>query len=280
MRPSRPTIGIMSGVAIATSKSVEALLDALGEILGADEVGAGLLGLARLVALGEDGDRDVLAEPVAAARSCRAAARRRGGRSGRCGRAPRPTRRTSRCASCLTSATASAGAYSRSRSIALRGLEVALAVRRLIRRTSTPIERAVPAMIFVAASMSLALRSCIFCSAIARSCAWVIVPTLVRLRLGRALVDAERLLDQHGGRRRLGDERERAVLVDGDHDRDHGAGVALRLRVERLAELHDVDRRAGPAQGRPAAPGWPARRTACSLIVVRTFLAIVGPRAS
>src|SRR5208282_3178644 len=32
-----------------------------------------------------------------------------------------------------------------------------------------------------------------------------------------------------------------AVLVDGDHDRDDRAGFALRLRVERLAELHDVD---------------------------------------
>ena len=35
-----------------------------GEVLGADDVGAGLLGLARLVALGEDGDLDVLAEAV------------------------------------------------------------------------------------------------------------------------------------------------------------------------------------------------------------------------
>src|SRR3954470_18965163 len=42
----------------------EALLDALGEVVGADDVGPGLLGLARLVALGEDGDRDVLAEAV------------------------------------------------------------------------------------------------------------------------------------------------------------------------------------------------------------------------
>src|SRR4051794_17943702 len=40
------------------------VLDALGEVLGADEVRAGLLGLARLVALGEDGDLDLLAEPV------------------------------------------------------------------------------------------------------------------------------------------------------------------------------------------------------------------------
>ena len=42
----------------------EALLDALGEVLGADDVGAGLLGLVGLVALGEDGDVDVLAEAV------------------------------------------------------------------------------------------------------------------------------------------------------------------------------------------------------------------------
>ncbi len=42
-----------------------------------------------------------------------------------------------------------------------------------------PIERAVPAMIFDAASMSLALRSTIFCSAIWRTCSWVSLPTLV-----------------------------------------------------------------------------------------------------
>src|SRR3954454_22491704 len=42
----------------------EALLDALGQVLAADDVGAGLLGLARLVALGEDGDLDLLAQPV------------------------------------------------------------------------------------------------------------------------------------------------------------------------------------------------------------------------
>jgi hypothetical protein len=59
--------------------------------------------------------------------------------------------------------------------------------------------------------------------------------------LARALADAQRLADQHGGRRSLGNERERAVLVHGDHNRDHGPGFALRLRVERLAELHDVD---------------------------------------
>jgi hypothetical protein len=61
------------------------------------------------------------------------------------------------------------------------------------------------------------------------------------VRLAGALVEADGLLDEHRGGRRLGHERERAVLVDRDHDRDDRAGVLLGLRVERLAELHDVD---------------------------------------
>src|ERR1700691_2829914 len=61
------------------------------------------------------------------------------------------------------------------------------------------------------------------------------------MRLGRTLLEVQRLLDQDRGRRLLGDERERTVLVDRDHDRNHRAGVALRLGVERLDELHDVD---------------------------------------
>ena len=56
MRPSLPTVPIMSGVAMATSKSNMAVLDLLGEVVGAHDVGAGLAGLARLVALGEHGD--------------------------------------------------------------------------------------------------------------------------------------------------------------------------------------------------------------------------------
>src|SRR5207237_6391638 len=64
---------------------------------------------------------------------------------------------------------------------------------------------------------------------------------LVAVRLRRPLVEAERLLDQHGGRRRLRDEREGAILEDGDLDRGDPAVLVGRLRVERLAELHDVD---------------------------------------
>src|SRR3954470_6174144 len=52
---------------------------------------------------------------------------------------------------------------------------------------------------------------------------------LVAVRLARALLDPGRLLDEHGGGRRLRDERERAVLVDRDHDRDRRARLVLCL---------------------------------------------------
>src|SRR5690242_3353725 len=62
------------------------------------------------------------------------------------------------------------------------------------------------------------------------------------MRLAAALVDLRRLLDQHGGRRRLHHEREALVRVRGDDHRNRQAGLdTLRLRVERLAELHDVE---------------------------------------
>jgi hypothetical protein len=133
------------------------------------------------------------------------------------------------------------GACSRSRSTAARAAVTRLPWRGHQPTTSTPIERAVPAMIFAAASTSLAFRSASLVVAISRSWAWVILPTLLRCGSARALLEADRLADQIGGRRRLCNKGERAVLVDGDHDRDHGAGVLLGLRVERLAELHDVD---------------------------------------
>src|SRR6185437_2248857 len=106
--------------------------------------------------------------------------------------------------------------------------------------TSTPIERAVPAMILTASSTSWALRSGSLRSAISRNWASVMVPTLLRLGSPEPF-QFERLADQDGGRRSLRDERERAVLVHGDHDWDDRARLGERLRVEGLAELHDVD---------------------------------------
>ena len=64
MRPSLPTTPIWSGVAIATSKSSKPSSICVGEIGRADDVRAGLLGLARLLALGEDGDARLAAGAV------------------------------------------------------------------------------------------------------------------------------------------------------------------------------------------------------------------------
>ena len=55
------------------------------------------------------------------------------------------------------------------------------------------------------------------------------------------MLDAAGLLDKQGCRGRLGNEREAAVGVHGDDDRDHHAHVALGALVEVLGELADVD---------------------------------------
>src|SRR6516162_4606852 len=64
---------------------------------------------------------------------------------------------------------------------------------------------------------------------------------LGRVRLTAALVHAGGLLDQLGRGRRLGDERERPVLVDGDLDRDDVASLGLGRSVVLPHEVHDVD---------------------------------------
>ena len=65
----------------------------------------------------------------------------------------------------------------------------------------------------------------------------------------RALVDLGSFLDQDGRRRRLHDEGEALVGKSGDDHGDRQTGLhALRLGVERLAELHDVQ--TALAQGR------------------------------
>ena len=138
----------MSGVAITTSKSVKPSCDVLGEVLGADDVRAGLLGLARLVALGEDGDRDVLAQPV---RQRDRAAQLLVGVADVEARAHVDLDglvELRRCEVSLTSEIASAGSYSFSRSIFAARVEVLLAVLGHQPVTSTPMDRAVPSMIF------------------------------------------------------------------------------------------------------------------------------------
>ena len=257
MRPSRPTVPIMSGVAMATSKSVQPSCDPGGQVVAADEVGAGLLGLLRLLALGEHGDGHRLAQAVG--QEQRAAQLLVGVADVDAEAHVHLDRLVElRVSSDFSRRTASSGAYSFSRSTCWRAVGVRLAGHQA--STSTPIERAVPATIFIAASTSFAFRSGILRSAIARSWSRDSVPTLSRFGSPEPDCEVQRLLDQHGGGRRLGDEGERAVLVHRDLDRRDLAGVGpLRRGVERLAELHDVDavlaQRGADRRGRVRLPG-------------------------
>src|SRR5690606_28596294 len=63
---------------------------------------------------------------------------------------------------------------------------------------------------------------------------------LVLVRLARPLVDLRRLLEQDRRGRGLRDEREAAVGVRRDEDRDDQVTHLRGARVELLAELHDV----------------------------------------
>src|SRR3954466_14934110 len=250
----------------------EAALDALGEVLGAHDVGAGLLGLARLVALGEDGDRDVLAQAV-------------GQRDG---------------AAQLLVGVADVEARADvdlDRLVELRrlgrlderdglgGRVLVLAVDLPARlgellavlghqtTTSTPIERAVPAMILIAASTSLALRSGSFFSAIARSWSCVIRPTFSRCGSPEpfSMLIAWRISTAAGG-----------VLVTKVNERSSktvistGIVVPMSFAVWALNALTNSMMlmpcwpRAGPTGG--AGLAWPPG--AWSLMVVRTFLAM------
>src|SRR5205823_3888961 len=156
---------------------VEALLDLLREIGRADDVSARLLGLAGLLALGEDGDARL---------------------------SPRAVREHQRPAQLLLGvAHVEAEVEVRlDRLVELRGREalqhpdrfhrrvdllpvdlrarVAVVLAVSHRSVSTPIERAVPATISIACSTSRALRSGIFASAIDWSCARDSRPTFSR----------------------------------------------------------------------------------------------------
>src|SRR5829696_2576362 len=95
---------------------------------------------------------------------------------------------------------------------------------------------------------------------------------LLLVRLARALGDAGGLLQEVGRGRRLRLERERAVGEDRDDDRHLEVGVHLRgLRVEGLAELHDVD--AVLAERRPdGRRGVRLPRRNLQLDIARNFL--------
>ena len=87
--------------------------------------------------------------------------------------------------------------------------------------------RAVPSIMRRAVSTSEAFRSAIFRSAISSIWARVTVPTFSLRGHARPLGDAGRLLQQVHGRRALGHQLERAVVVDPHDDRDPHARWSL-----------------------------------------------------
>src|SRR4051812_43662924 len=156
----------------------EALLDPLCEIGRADDVGAGLFGLAGLVALGEDRDADVLA------RSVREHERAAQLLVGVADVEAEPEMHLDRLVELRVRERLQAPDRldGRVRNLAVdraQGFLVALAVV-AHRSTSTPIDRAVPAMISAAWSTSRAFRSSSFVSAIWRPWSRERRPTLTR----------------------------------------------------------------------------------------------------
>src|SRR3954465_8619556 len=240
MRPRRPTTGIMSGVAIAMSKSVKPPSMRAARSSAPTTSAPASSASRALSPLAKTATETLLPRPLGSAivpRSCSSA-----------WRTFRPVRTwtstdSSNFArlSSLTRSVASAGLYSFSRSTVPRasikllpwctGMSAHLHAHRAggpgddLRRL-VDVVRVEVGELALGDVAHLRLRD---------------LRDLVAVRLAGALLDAGGLLDEHGGRRRLDDERERPVLVDRDDHGQDGAGLVLRLGVERLAELHDVD---------------------------------------
>src|SRR5581483_12286534 len=158
---------------------VEAALDLGREVGSADDVGSRLLRLARLVALGEDGHALL---PAGAVREHQRAAELLVGVPDV---QPEPEVDLDglvelRARELLQHADRLDRRVDRLAVDAAARLDVLLPVLCHYRSTSTPIERAVPAMISAAWSTSRAFRSCSFVSAICRTWSRESRPTLFR----------------------------------------------------------------------------------------------------
>src|SRR4051794_31191598 len=146
---------------------VEALLDLRREIRRADDVRAGLLGLARLLAVGEDGDARLAAGAV------REHQRPAQLLLGVVDVQPEVEVRLDRLVELRRlAALQQTNGFDRRVQVLAIDLRAQVAVILAVfhRSVSTPIERAVPAMISIACSTSRAFRSVIFASAI--DCSW------------------------------------------------------------------------------------------------------------
>jgi hypothetical protein len=240
--------------------------DLLDELLAAHDVGPGLGRLARLLTLSEHGDADALAGAV------------------------RQAHRPAQALVLLAGVQAQAerhldGLVELRVGLSLQDPDrvarqvLVLAIERCLGRrgslpghdsTSTPMLRAVPATISIAASTSFAFRS-----------GHLLLGDVTQLRGGErahlvavgdagSLLDAGGLLDQLCHRRLLEDERERAVLVDREDGRDHLAAHLLGRVVVLLAELHDVHA-VLPEGGANGGAGVACPARICSVTIAMTF---------
>ena len=92
-----------------------------------------------------------------------------------------------------------------------------------------------------AASSSRAFRSLDFVFTMSMTCLRVTLPTFVLFGSLEPAAMLAAFFKQNGGGRTFGDEGERLVFEDGDHDRENVAGLFLGGGVKFLAERHDVN---------------------------------------
>jgi hypothetical protein len=139
--------------------------------------------------------------------------------------------------------------------------------------TSSPIERAAPAIIAIADSTESVLRSGILISAIFLSCARVTDPDLVSVRLTRALFNPCFLLQQDGRGRRLEDEGEGFVGENRDLDRENRVLPCVRAlnSLQKAMMLIPCGPRAVPTGG----AGFALPAGICSLTNPVTFFAMI-----
>src|SRR3954468_6537281 len=250
----------------------EALLDAGGEVLVAHDVGAGLARLVGLGAAGEDRDRHVAAGGVrqrdrAAQLLVGVAHVEPGADVALDGLVELRRLQVLDELDCL-------GGLVGALAVDLRVLlAVALAV---LHPTSTPIERAVPAMILAAWSMSFAFRSAIFASAMSRTCCWVIFATLLRFGSPEPLgMPAASLIRTAAGGvfvMNVNDRSSKTVITTGMM-RPFWSWVCALNALQNSMMFTPCWPSAGPTGG----AGLAEPRGTCSLMSVRTFFATGEP---
>ena len=236
-----------------------------------DEVGAGFLRFLRLLALREHEDAHGLARCRAAARPCRArsdrpgADRRRGAPRARRSRRTWPHRRVrSGRRSPLPSDSASRGRSSPPRP------EIVLPFGHDVPLDHVDAElRAVPSTVRIAASRLAAVRSGIFMRAISSTCFLVTWPTFFLFGSPDPFsIPAAFLSSTDAGgvfSTNVNDRSAYTVMMTGMMS----PGLRLRLRVERLAELHDVHAALTERRAPPAGSDWPRRPGSAASLPLR-----------